>query len=434
MRQLFVLLATLLMLCFSGATQASDEFAGATQKSLTVQNTAPDDLWRREKLVPDLLGARIALADCGIAWQGQLTQFHQSVAAGGANEAFRYGGKLDQFVFFDFEKIGLGQNLKAVMHVESRFGQSAIADAVISAPVNTAMLLPELGESGTAITSLIFEMGLSEEWALLVGRINSLDLWAQVYPQAGRGVDGFMNISVILPLTHSRTFPLVTNGAGLLKRNEERIQGSLMVFDSKSSPTDAGLDDLFDNGANLLGLWRIFTSHGGQPASHAVIGTWATGEFTALDPVGMGIIPVVPVVAPRHDNSWSANYIYEQQLWADPCKEHRKLGLLAQCGFADARTSPYDWVTSISLQGQGLLAGREYDRLGVGCFYNSLSNQLQNLLQPFSPLQDTYGAEVYYNARLTRWFSLTTDLQVIEPAVIAQDTAVVFGIRGRIDL
>ena len=42
------------------------------------------------------------------------------------------------------------------------------------------------------------------------------------------------------------------------------------------------------------------------------------------------------------------------------------------------------------------------------------------------------GAEFYYNAAVTPWFHLTGDLQVIQPGMIANDTAVVAGLRANL--
>ncbi len=44
-----------------------------------------------------------------------------------------------------------------------------------------------------------------------------------------------------------------------------------------------------------------------------------------------------------------------------------------------------------------------------------------------------HGGEVYYNAEITPWFHLTGDLQVINPGPQALDTAVVLGLRAKID-
>ena len=42
--------------------------------------------------------------------------------------------------------------------------------------------------------------------------------------------------------------------------------------------------------------------------------------------------------------------------------------------------------------------------------------------------------ELYYNATITPWFHLTADLQFVQPAVSDNDTAVVLGLRGKIDI
>jgi porin len=71
--------------------------------------------------------------------------------------------------------------------------------------------------------------------------------------------------------------------------------------------------------------------------------------------------------------------------------------------------------------------------MGVGYFYNSLSGPLEDLAAGVAPLGDVHGGEVYYNAAITPWFHLTADLQVVQPAELANDTAVVVGLRGKMD-
>jgi hypothetical protein len=72
--------------------------------------------------------------------------------------------------------------------------------------------------------------------------------------------------------------------------------------------------------------------------------------------------------------------------------------------------------------------------MGIGYFYTGLSDDLRNLLQPVRQLHDVHGVEIYYNAAVTRFFQLTTDLQVIEPADVNNDTAIVVGLRGTIGM
>jgi hypothetical protein len=72
--------------------------------------------------------------------------------------------------------------------------------------------------------------------------------------------------------------------------------------------------------------------------------------------------------------------------------------------------------------------------MGVGYFFTGVSDQLKTALSPIIPLHDVNGVELYYNMAVAKGFQLTTDLQVIEPADIRNDTALVFGLRGTIGL
>ena len=72
--------------------------------------------------------------------------------------------------------------------------------------------------------------------------------------------------------------------------------------------------------------------------------------------------------------------------------------------------------------------------MGVGYFYNGLSGDLKDLFPQVLPLSDAQGVELYYNAAITPWFHLTADLQVVEPARSGLDSALVLGLRGKVDL
>jgi porin len=267
-----------------------------------------------------------------------------------------------------------------------------------------------------------------------LGKINTFDFFQSLYPQTGRGVDGFMNGSVFLPMTFVRAIPLSFLGAGVLKMKEGRIQGSLMVYDSHNLPTTSEFEELFGNGANVDGMWRFFTEFGGLPGSHLFLGSWASGKFTSLDPLGWAIIPGQGIGAPQETGSWSLAYVYEQKLWIDPCNKNRNFGLHGAFGSADPKTNPFLWVAHAQVQAQGLLGNREHDTMGVGYFYSGLSGEFKQLLDPFIPVDNLQGVEMYYNATITPWCHFTADLQVVQPGVAAADTAVVFGIRAKIDI
>ena len=393
-----------------------------------------DCIWCRDRLLGNLFGSQSCMAQRGLILDVEATQFYQGVTSGGANETFRYGGKIDYFLTYSGQQAGLSglaQGLVIALHAETRFGEDINQDAVTLAPSNTNMLYPN-SEQVTAITGLTITQALSEEWAVSIGKYNALDLFHQIYPQNGRGIDGFMNTSLLLPLSVGRTVPLAYLGASVIKMNEGRVQGSLSVFDSNDITTTGGFDTLFDNGANLLGFWRLFTCFGGRPGSHGILATYATGEFTSLDPLDWAFFPGQGIVAGQVRGSWSVTYIAEQQLWADPCMPGRNLGLLAVVGSASSKNNPFETTFHIKCEGNGLSCARPKDRVGIGYFYSGLSGNFQNLLQRFA-IGDFQGGEIYYNAEITPWFHLTVDYQLIQPASAALDTASVLGLRANID-
>ena len=392
-----------------------------------------DCCWCRKNLTGDWGGFRTSLAeDCGVQVDTSLTQFYQGVASGGREQRFRYGAKLDVLVNASTEKLGLWKGGMLTMHaVDWQFGRSSIGDAVGLAPVNTAMLTPKANEPSFGLTSLLLTQELGGGWAATVGRLNVVDLWAGFFPEYGRGLDGFMNVSSLLPLSVIPSVPLVTNGAGLMKVGQRGVEAAVLVLESQQSPTTVGLD--FPNGVVMLGIGRKYTDFGNKPGSHTLVGGYATGDYTSFDAQGWAIVPGGGIEPAEKEGTWVAAYLGEQQLWADQCNPARHTKLFGYAGFSDSENSPFAWTSSVSIESFGPTASRPGDRAGISYFYSSLNSDFQNIFSIVSPLGDVHGGEVYYNAEITPWFHLTFDLQAIDPAVEARDTAIVLGTRAKID-
>lgn len=394
-----------------------------------------DSWWRQLLDSPNLTGnwggRRDCLAEHGIIYQGYLTQFYQGVASGGSEQRFSYGGKLDNFLTFQGEKLGLWEGLLVNMHAETRFGQDANRDAVGFAPVNANMLWPSL-EQTTSISGFTVTQFLSEEWAVTAGKFNTLDLFNSMYPSNGRGIDGFMNVSTLFPLSTARPLNLSVNGVGVMKLHEGQVQGSLSVVDAQNSSTTLGISDLFDKGAVVIGYYRFFTDFNCLPGSHGILGEYSTRNYTSIDPLDFYFIPDVGLVTSQQADTWSLTYFGEQKLWVDGCDPKRNLGLFTSWGISDGNPNPVRWGGNVSLQGSGLVSCRPSDSMGVAYFYTGLSNDFQDLVSPLVPLQDVQGGELYYNIAVTPAFNLTPDLQIIQPANVGNDTAVVVGMRGKL--
>lgn len=447
----------LFLLTFSGLVgspvAADDFFAEQRDSSEVVSDAAEDPIlltsgfcdslccetetwWQNLKDSPNLLGdwggRRTCLTEQGITYQGFLTQFYQGVASGGNEQRFSYGGKFDNFLIMDGEKMGLWQGLFVNMHAETRFGEDANRDAVGLAPVNTNMLWPTPFSQTTALSGLTVTQALSEEWLVSAGKFNTLDLFAAMYPQSGRGIDGFMNISTLFPLTMGRALGLSVNGIGVTKLHEGQVQGSFSIADAKNSSTTIGISDMFDEGALMIGYWRFFTDFNCLPGSHAILGEYSTRNFTSLNPIDFVFIPDLGLVAGQKSETWSLNYLAEQKLWVDCCNAKRNVGLYTSWGISDGNPNPIRWAGNVSLQAYGINQCRENDSFGVAYFYTGISNDFQNLASPIVALRDVQGGEIYYNYAVTPWLNVTPDLQIIQPANAAQSTAVVVGMRGKL--
>lgn len=387
-----------------------------------------------EELTRRMTAVAASMQESGIIYDAAATQFYQGVASGGVEQRFEYGGKVDQFVILDSGNLGLWQGMSTTVHAETRFGQDVNSDAVGFAPVNVAMLYPKFNEHDTAITGLSFAQALNEEVQATFGKFNALDLFSSLYPQTGRGVNGFMNASMVIPISVARVAPLSFLGAGALVYHDKLPRGGVVVFDTNDCTTTSGFDDLGDNGANILGFWRYFTELGGLPGSHTAGGIWSTGDFVAFDPTGFVIVPDEGLVAVPRSGAYTLLYIAEQTLWMDCCNNNRDINLLSMWGIADENTSPIGWSGNLAIQASGFSKSRPHDSMGVGYFYTGLSDDFRNLLSPVRNLHDVNGVELYYSAAIASCFQLTTDLQIIEPADIDNDTAVVFGLRGTIGM
>src|SRR5262245_47113858 len=161
-----------------------------------------DELSRRMAAITKSMQAQ------GITYAPGLRQFYQGVGSGGREEEFEYGGNVDQFLILDSCKLGLWDGMTMTMHVETRFGDDVNFEAVSLAPVNVNMLYPKFDEHDTAITGLVFAQSVDDNVQATFGKFNALDLFYSLYPETGRGINGSMNASMVIPVAVARVVPL----------------------------------------------------------------------------------------------------------------------------------------------------------------------------------------------------------------------------------
>lgn len=399
------------------------------------------DLWESPYLLGNLWGVRDEITGQGVMANVYSTQFFQGVASGGAEQEFVYSGRMDYLINVDGEKAGLWKGFFVSLHGETRYGQTVNVDSGALIPPNGAMLFPTPSGTTTALTGVKFTQALSESFVTFAGKINLLDELKQPYA-AGRGVDAFMNLGLVLPVTAARTLPYSTLGAGFAYLREGQPFFTMMLLDTHNTPTTSGFESLFSNGATILSRIDVPVTLFGLPGHQGFWGTYSSGTYSDLQPTAYfdpnaGLI----VATGRDTGSWGLFYSADQALFVDPCNSNRSWGVFTNLGLADNGPSPIRWSANVGIGGSSPLACRPLDTFGIGYSYVNYSSPVQNLAPILLPIGNDHAVEFFYNYAVTPWFRLTPDLQILVPARERTlppgarniDTAILLGMRAKLD-
>lgn len=403
-------------------------------------NPYAGDLHHRIRLLGDPWGMRSTAAEKGLTFDLFVTQFYQAVAAGGQEQQSEYGGKIDYLFNVDGAKLGLWKGSFVNFHAETRYGTSVNEIDGLIAPSNISMNFPEPDTTITSITGLKITQMVGNNFAVYLGKINTLDEYPLRYsPGLGTnkpGLEGFMNTSLVFNPIAARTIPYSAAGAGTaILRNGEPVF-TFTVFDPEERAT-TGLENLYSRGVVLVPDLILRSKLLGKPGVLNIGGTWSSAQYRSLDPAAyLDIIsqvlagnPGLVIDSPIENGSWSVYTNFYQSLWLDPTDEKRNWGLFGQFGTSDGNPNPIRFVANGGVGGRSMVSGRNLDTFGVGFFYLGLSNNFKALTSQFNPQQDEYGVELFYNFAVTPWARLTSDLQIARPSTAAFDTAIIPGLR-----
>lgn len=386
----------------------------------------------RPNLFGTAFGLRPALGEQGIAVDGNLTQFYQGVASGGKEQGFRYGGHADYYMNVDGQKAGLWAGLFLTLHAETIFGQSANGLTGALLPVSLIQILPSPTEDVTALTGVKVTQALSENFVTYFGKINTLDEFKQPFA-SGRGVDAFMNTSLLFSPVLARTVPYSSFGAGAAYLHNGQPVAVLSVFDTNNSPTTSGFDTFFDNGATIVGQAILPTNLWDRPGHQSLGFSYSSGHYVSLDrssylnQIGGGNFNQV-----RQTGSEALFYQFDQTVWTSAHDPAKSWGVFGNAGLADRNPNPIRWSANIGIGGSSPFCGRPLDTFGAAYFYVGINDSLKNLAPLLLPLRDEQGVEFFYNYAATPWLRITPDLQVLSPARQNFDTEVILGLRAKI--
>jgi porin len=444
------------------SNKAADGEAGASSISTALQPAPFGGPWNsRPKLTGDWGGLREGLHDNGFTFDISSTAYYQGTASGGLQDTFRFGGRNDYLLNVDGQKAGLWRGLGINLHGETVYGDSVNLFTGAIVPVDIGRAHPVFFGNETALTAVRFTQVLSENLTLYGGRINTIDNVQQPF-MPGRGLDaGFMNAAFVWNPILGRTMNYVQNGAGAAVLAGGYPVFSLTVYDTNNVSTVSGFDVLFDNGAVIYPTVSVPTNFFGMPGHQSVWGAYSSGRYAILSPQSLnnfpppglfptpgfspppGFLPTPALLPPPGQGfappttlikgSWWITYLFDQALWVDPTDQTRSWGVFGNVGISDGRPNPIQWSAIFGIGGSSPIPSRKLDTFGIAHYYLGLSDSFKNIAPPFAPLRDEHGLELFYNVAVTPWFHVTADLQVITPLLPPVHTALVLGLRSRID-
>jgi porin len=416
------------------------------QESTPVQESTPDDSSIESGLLADSpladpfagkmtgkwFGARSALAESGVTFDWDVTQFYFGTTTGGLEREFRYGGLGDYVTLLDFGKMGLAKGLFLKLRAQNRFGETlAGATGALLSPT-IAPDLPDPESNNVFLTNVLFTQFLSPRFGVFAGKLDTFDGDLNAFAHM-RGKDQFSNIAFVSSPVALRTIPYVTVGTGFFILGKEQTPVfTFNVLNPVYTPGTSGLENLFGEGVTLASDLRLPTRIFGLPGHQLIGGTWSSRRYVGLDQDPRVILPSIPLA--RQNGSWSVYYNFDQFLHVDPTDPSKGWGLFGRAGLADDATNPIEWFLSAGVGGNSPLRGRGNDRFGVGWHLTGTSDKIDPLLARLvGGLRNGQGVELFYNFEVNPWFHITPDLQVIIPAREQVDTSLVIGIRAKID-
>jgi porin len=404
----------------------------------------------RPKLTGDWGGLREQLRDHGITFDISATTYYQGISSGGLenqgissgglDKGPEFGGRNDYWLNVDGQKAGLWPGFFITLHGETVYGDSVNLSTGAIVPVNIGRAHPDFFEDETALTAVRFTQALSENFIVYAGKINTIDNVQQPF-MPGRGLDaGFMNAAFVWNPILGRTLNYATLGAGAAILSKGYPVATLTVYDTKDDSTKTGFHNAFSNGAIIYPTLSLPTKFFGMPGHQSLWGAYSSGEYAIVTPQSLTLLPQVlqgqlspPALTTLVEDSWWITYLFDQALWVDPTDKTRSWGVFGNFGISDGKPNPIKWSAIAGIAGSSPIPNRKLDTFGIAYYYLGYSDDFKDVAKVITPVRDEHGVEIFYNAAVTPWCHLTTDLQVITPTLERAETSLVLGLRMKID-
>jgi len=397
------------------------------------------DLSSRPRLTGDWGGMRDDMAKKGVVLDVDLYWMPQTITSGGKDSGG--GGWSNAIVSLnvDTQKAGLWPGGFFKVQSVTSFGHNVMRDAGTIVPANLAWILPAI-EPDTGLQEFTYTQFLNERFGVFVGKINSL---APTNVLHGDYTTGFLNTGLNFPLALAMV-PLSAYGAGALYLPSHEVTLAGMVLDPDGTIMNNNLSDTFRHGVMLLGSADLKVKPLGLLGHQNLTLAWSNKDRTSLiqDPSNIASllltarfpvlgdpgpilseilathpvpIPIPPQPLNQESETWAAVYSFEQFLWQPAGDPRRGIGMFFAAGVSDGKANPIKYSYSLGLVGKGVVPGRPLDDFGIGWARSEFSdNFVPYMRSTFGlGLEHEDAIELYYNASVTPWLSISPSVQII---------------------
>ncbi len=397
--------------------------------ALAAGNAHAQETPSRKYLSGNWNGVRDRLEEGGLLIRPRVTVFNHNFVSGEGDPKSVFNGKAQLEVKLKGRALGLSK-WTLVTKAEHNFGEALHNSGRTLIPKNTAITFPGFREGERFdISSAYLAFAPKPGRQVLLGKINMVDLAAGTPFSGGAGLDAFWSVGLAAPVS-GITPPYILGAVSTI--SGKKLRWTFMAYDPVSAVRKTGLEAPFREGIVLSASPSANVNIGGLPGSHAVRVAFSTQSGKNLYNLG-DINPPVPVPLTDKDFRYYASYSFNQTL--KQVDATNGWGLFGQIAFSDGNPNPLDWSFFVGLGGSSFFPNRAQDRWGIGLYNYSLSPILAQKAQAVGiTLRDEIGLETFYQYWPNSWFSIGGNVQVINPMIQNNKTAVFLGLRSSVKL
>lgn len=412
----------------TGASQPADEPIALDPAFVALRTIATSP-----RLTGNWLGARKQLEDAGISVIPVLITGYVQNLAGGVNthNAIDFPGFAQYNTEFDFEKMKLIPGGSFFIRPAQSWGDGIRPD--VGELFQPDYLWGNLGDHEIYVDKWWYRQRLlNNHIELRLGKIvNAVDLF-DVTAYASSPYNQFNNATI----SANPTIPTSKGiGAFIKAWLTDWLYLQAAAIDPDQLLTRTGFDTAFHGPDHFRGYWEAGLTPQWQGPRGRLPGNYRVGGW--YDPQTKRIFHKtyegnLPQRYRAHDWGWYLTS--DQLLWKEneTPGDKQGLGLFFRLGVADGDVNKINHYWAVGGQYEGLITGRDRDLTGFAVAQSRSSGPYRRIVDHDAAAETIY--EMYYNAEILPWLTITPDVQVIQNpgAVSTAHDALVAGVRMKV--